>query len=124
MIDFENGDIVKLHRDSTARGKDIEALLVMGETVIGTYTSIRDFIAFTNKRIIAVNKQGVTGTRWDITTLPYSKVTAFSIETAGVLGYDSELTLYYMGLGHVSFEFVGSCDIIDIGQAISKYALG
>lgn len=123
MIDFENGKVIKLHRDSKPREKEVEALLVMGETVIGSYTSVRDCVIFTNKRIIAINKQGMTGTRRDLTSLPYKTVSVFSVETAGVLGYDSELELYYSGLGKVRFEFAGSCDIIDIGQAISKYAL-
>jgi Bacterial PH domain len=36
---------------------------------------------FTNKRIIAVNRRGMTGSKVDISSLPYSKIQAFSIET-------------------------------------------
>lgn len=124
MIDFENGRVIKLHRDSKAREKDVEALLVDGESVIGSYTSVRDFVVFTDKRIIAVNKQGLTGTKKDFTSLPYKSIVIFSVETAGAGGYDSELELYFAGVGKVRFEFSGMSDIVEIGQAISAYVLG
>ena len=123
MIDFENGSIIKLHRDNTMRMHDVEELLIDDETVIGSFTSVRDYVVFTNKRIIAVNKQGVTGTRMDYTSLPFSRVVVFSIETAGTLGYDSELQLYFPNVGKVCFEFTGMSDIMEIGQAISAYVL-
>lgn len=123
MIDFENGSIIKLHRDNTMRMRDVEELLIDGENVIGSFTSVRDYVVFTNKRIIAVNKQGVTGTRMDYTSLPFSRVVVFSIETAGTLGYDSELQLYFPNVGKVCFEFTGMSDIMEIGQAISAYVL-
>jgi hypothetical protein len=45
---------------------------------------MRDYVAFTDKRLIAVNVQGLTGKKRDYSSLPYSKVQAFSIETAQV----------------------------------------
>lgn len=54
---------------------------------------------FTNKRIFAVNVQGLTGSKVDISSLPYSKIQAFSIETAGTFDRDSELEMYFSGLG-------------------------
>ena len=123
MIDFQNGNVFKLKRDSDDHGKELSQLLIPGETVIGTYTSVRDYIAFTDKRIITVNKQGMTGTRRDFTSLPYSHVSAYSVETAGVLGYDGELELFFPGIGKVRFEFSGSSDILTIGQAISLFVL-
>ena len=123
MLDFKNGDVIKLHRDQKTREQDIEKLLTEGETVIDTYSSVRDFVAFTNKRIISVNKQGVTGTRREMTSMPYSRVTVYSIETAGVLGYDSVLELYFTGLGRVRFEFSGNSDIVAVCRAISEHIL-
>lgn len=54
---------------------------------------MRDYVVFTNKRLIACNVQGITGSKKDFTSLPYSKLQAFSIETAGTLDMDAELTL-------------------------------
>ncbi len=124
MIDFKNGVLFKLRPDKIGTHSSIlTPILTNGETVIAEYSSIRDFVVFTNKRIIAVNVQGLTGKKKDYTTLPYSKIQAFSIETAGVLDLDAELELYFSGLGKVKFEFVGSSNIAEIGRMISEKIL-
>ena len=123
MIDFKNGSIFKLKKVDNGYSKDVEPLMVAGEEIIGCYKAIRDYVVFTNKRVIAVNVQGVTGKKKDFSTLPYSKLQAFSVETAGVIDLDSELELYYSGLGRVKFDFTGTSDIISIGQAIGGYIL-
>ncbi len=123
MIDFKNGSLFKLKKTDNSAAKDVTPLLVDGENIIGCYKGLRDYVVFTNKRVIAVNVQGVTGKKKDFTTLPYSKIQAFSVETAGVFDMDSELELHYSGLGLVKFEFSGTSDIVSIGQAISSYLL-
>jgi hypothetical protein len=61
----------------------IAPILVQGEEIVSAYKGMRDFVVFTSKRPIAVNVQGMTGKKRDFTSLPYSKVQAYSIETAG-----------------------------------------
>lgn len=122
MIDFKNGSIFKLKKVDTSNA-EVQPLLVSGEEIIGCYKAIRDYVVFTNKRVIAVNVQGMTGKKKDYTSLPYSKAQLFSIETAGVLDMDSELELYYSTLGLVKFEFSGASDIVQIGQIIGQYIL-
>lgn len=80
-------------------------------------------VVFTNKRVIAINSQGLTGRKKDFTSLPYAKVQAFSIETAGTFDLDSELELWFSGLGRARFEFKGKVDIRRLGQLIASYAL-
>lgn len=124
MIDFTNGTYFKLkktHPDAVI--KDMRPLLIAGEQVVGAYKGIRDYVVFTDKRVIAVNVQGVTGKKKDFTSLPYSKISAFSVETSGVFDLDSELEMYFSGLGKVKFEFTGQSDIVQIGQIIGSYAL-
>ncbi len=124
MIDFTNGTFFKLKQvnpDSIL--KDIELLLIPSEEVISAYKGIRDYVVFTDKRVIAVNVQGMTGKKKDFTSLPYAKISAFSVETSGVLDLDSELEMYFSGLGKVKFEFTGRSDIVRIGQIIGSYAL-
>ena len=123
MIDFQNGSFIKLKKDRTSRESEVRPLLIPGERVIGSYTAMRDYLVFTNKRI-SVNVQGFTGAKKDYTSLPYSKVSVFSVETAGTFDLDSELELYFSGVGKVKFEFSGASDIVAIGQAISCYVLG
>lgn len=124
MIDFNNASVFKLKKVETTKfDSELRPLLIDGEHIIGCYQDIRDHVAFTNKRIIAVNVQGITGKKRDFTSLPYSKVSVFSVETAGTFDLDSELELYYSGVGKVKFEFKGSADIVEIGNVISQFAL-
>lgn len=124
MIDFQNASFFKL---SETNSPDLQAriteLLIEQENIISIFKGIRDFVAFTNKRVIAVNVQGITGKKVDFTSLPYSKITAYSVETAGHFDLDAELDLWFSGLGKVRFEFKGHVDIKHINKIISSYAL-
>ena len=122
MIDFQNASFVKMKQDNGLVPL-VQPLLVAGDNIVGAYKAMRDGVVFTDKRIIAVNVQGVTGKKKDFTSLPYSKVTAFSVETAGVLDMDSELELWFSGLGKVTFEFTAQCNISQIQSVIASYAL-
>ena len=124
MVDFTNGSFVKLRKiPSENCAQEILSILLPDEKVIGTYASIRDSVVFTDKRVISMNVQGITGKKKDFTSMPYSKITVFSIETSGVLDLDSELEMYFSGLGKVKFEFTGHCDIVEIGKIIAEYTL-
>ncbi len=124
MIDFKNGSIIKLTvTNETGPAQDVQPLLVKNETIIRTYKSVRDYVMFTNKRIIAVNVQGITGKKKDFTSLPYSRIQVFSIETSGHFDLDSELELYFSSIGKIKFEFVGNCNIADIGKIIGTFIL-
>ncbi len=125
MIDFNSqGFFARLKKVSDNEfGKIIADFLIEGETIIGAYKSVRDGVVFTNKRIIAINVQGITGKKQDYTSIPYSKISTFSLETAGVFDLDSELELYMSGVGKVKFQFTGSTDVKAICKAISQYTL-
>ncbi len=124
MIDFQNKAIIKLSKVNTDTViNDISPLLIPNEDVIGVYKALRDYVVFTDKRIISVNVQGMTGKKKDFTSLPYSKIQVFSVETSGVFDMDSELEMYFSGLGKVKFEFTGASDIVKIGQLISSFIL-
>lgn len=125
MIDFNgSGFFARLKQVKNDEfGKIIEDFLVTEEQIIGTYQSVRDGVVFTNKRIIAINVQGITGKKKDFTSIPYSKISTFSLETAGVFDLDAELEIYMSGVGRVKFEFTGSTDVKKICRIISEYTL-
>ena len=123
MIDFQNAKYIKLHEDDGAYDKELASLLVQDEIVVGTYRAMRDGVVFTNKRIIVINVQGVTGKKKDFTSLPYAKIQAFSVETAGVFDMDSELEIWFSGLGRVKFEFVSRANVSEICKMISERVL-
>ena len=125
MIDFDgSGFFARLRKvDNGAFGRMIDDFMIDGEEIVGSYQSIRDGVVFTNKRIIAINIQGLTGTKKDFTSLPYSKIQAYSVETAGVFDLDSELELWFSGLGKVKFEFVKNANVSAICKMISERVL-
>lgn len=124
MIDFQNKSIIKLSKiDPNTVAGNVAPLLVPGENIIAAYKAMRDYVVFTDKRLISVNVQGVTGKKKDFSSLPYSKIQVFSVETAGTLDLDSELEMYFSGLGRVKFEFSGANDIVKIGQLIGSFIL-
>jgi hypothetical protein len=124
MIDFSNGSVFKLGQcDPAEIYEAIAPLLVPTEQVIASFKTIRDFVVFTDKRLIAVNVQGMTGKKRDFSSLPYSKIQAFSVETAGHFDLDSELELWFSGLGKVKFDFKGRANIVQLGQMIASYVL-
>ena len=124
MIDFKNATFAKLRPvNDHAFEKMIAPILLDDEETIGSYQSIRDGVVFTNKRIITINIQGLTGKKVDFTSLPYNKIQAFSVETAGAFDLDSELDLWFSGIGHVKLEFTGAADVSYICKMISKRVL-
>lgn len=124
MIDFKNASYLKLKPVPDSTFADvIKPMFVPGEEIIQTFQSVRDGIVFTTKRIFAINVQGITGKKKDFTSLPYSKIQAFSVETAGVLDLDSELELWFSGMGAVKFEFVSQANVRAICKMISEKVL-
>lgn len=101
----------------------INEFLIAGEEVLSCFKTIRDQVVFTNKRVIAANVQGLTGKKVDFTSIPYSKIQTFSIETAGTLDLDCEIQLYLSGVGMVQFETRGSFDIVKFNKLMSEYVL-
>lgn len=112
LIDFQNAKYLKLRQVEPDKFlSTISPMLLDGETIVACYQSVRDYLLFTTKRVISVNVQGVTGRKQDFTSLPYSKIQAFSVESAGMLDLDAEMELWFSGLGRVHLEFLRGTDI-------------
>lgn len=104
---------------------EVSGLLVQGEEVVYAFQTIRDQLVFTNKRIISIDVQGITGKRKSFSTMPYSKVQYFSIQTPGFIELfpDCELFLMFSSGYTAKFEFKGQVDIGKIGRMISEFIL-
>lgn len=124
MIDFNNAVYMKLKPVSDKTFSPIiTPMFVPGEEILSTYQTVRDGVVFTNKRIIVINIQGITGKKKDFTSLPYSKIQAYSVETAGTIDWDSELELWFSSLGKVKLEFVSQANVAEICKMISIHVL-
>lgn len=126
MINFNNNsawDLKPIDVDSV-RG-EVLGLLVDGEEIAAAFKTVRDQLIFTNKRIISVDIQGITGKRKSFSSMPYSKIQFFAIQTPGFIEMvpDSELVLTFSNGFIAKFEFKGNVDIGEIGRMISNYVL-
>lgn len=110
-IDFKDAKYLKLRPVDDREKSFYRELLIDGEQVLQAFQSIRYMVVFTSKRIIAINVQGIIGKKRDFTLLPYSKIQAFSVETAGTFVLGAELEIWISDLGQVKFDFAKSCDI-------------
>ncbi|GIM53740.1 PH domain-containing protein [Capnocytophaga cynodegmi] len=97
-----------------------QEFFVEGEIVELAYTHARDKVVFTNKRIICYDVQGFTGSKKEFRFFPYSKITSFSVETAGFFDGDSDFKIWVSGVGVFSVKFSKSLDIKKIGAYLSK----
>lgn len=104
---------------------EVAGLLINGEEIIMAFQTVRDQLIFTNKRIISIDVQGITGKRKSFSTMPYSKIQYFAIQTPGFaeLIPDSELFIMFSNSFTAKFEFKGNVDIGKIGRMISEYVL-
>ena len=125
MIDFENMAFLKLRpvTDTRLTGQ-VTPLLCPGERIVQQYQGIRDGIVFTDRRVIAVNTQGITGKKKAFVTLPYARIQAYAIESAGVMDFDSEMKLWFAGLGIVKFELFAGADLTALNRIIADAVLG
>ena len=74
--------------------EEFQPLLADGERVEKAFSLVRDQIIFTNKRLIFIDKQGLSGKKQRWLSIPYSKITRFSAESAGFMDYDAELDIW------------------------------
>lgn len=105
--------------------KEDPKLLLPEETVILAFQDRggrgRDSSYFTSFRVLIRDKKGL-GKRIKYVSVPYKSIKAFSVETAGTLDGDVELSLYGAGgIGKISFEFVsGNVDILSVNKFLAQ----
>ncbi len=104
---------------------EVSGLLIGGEEAVMAFQTVRDQVVFTNKRIISIDVQGITGKKKSYSSLPYSKIQYFSVQTPGFaeLFPDSELFIMFSNTFTARFEFRGNVDVGLIGRMISEYVL-
>jgi hypothetical protein len=104
--------------------KEVEAILIDGEQVQMAYKLYRDLHIFTNKRIIFLDKQGLTGAKVEWMSIPYRSITRFSLETAGTLDMDAELKIWVTGSPMpIEKKLSRDVPIAAIARGLSTYLL-
>ncbi|MGQ2984841.1 PH domain-containing protein [Flavobacterium sp.] len=103
---------------------EFKPILIQGENIEKAYKLIRDMFVFTNKRLILVDKQGITGSKVDYVSIPYGNINKFSKESAGLLDLDAELKIWVRGESvPIKKQFGKDNNINEVYQLISQYIL-
>ncbi|WPY97775.1 PH domain-containing protein [Christiangramia sp. OXR-203] len=100
-------------------------LLIDSEEVIAGFKIIRDTFIFTNKRLIIVDVQGLTGSKIEYFSVLYKSITRFSVETAGSFDLDAELKIWISGeqSPSISKKFNKKVDIYEVQKLLAEYTL-
>ncbi|ABS35637.1 PH domain-containing protein [Clostridium botulinum] len=104
--------------------KEYSNVLAENERVEKAYKLIRDMFIFTNKRLILVDKQGMTARKTEYHSIPYKAITHFSIETAGNFDLDAELKIWISGTQlPIEKQFNKSLNIYELQSVLANYVL-
>lgn len=105
--------------------EDFSQVLSGEERIEKAYRLIRDLFVFTNKRLILVDKQGLTGNKVEYHSLPYRNITHFSVETAGHFDLDAELKIWISGNPMpIQKQFNKNLNIYEVQSVLAGYVLG
>jgi len=120
-------DNVKAAADKAEQQKRTKAtdeastFLLEGEAVTDLYFLIEDFLVLTDKRVLFVNKN-IFSSKKQITTLPYSKITAINLEKGGFMTFSKELEIH-VGAARYELKLWKEDDVMDIYKKISNRIL-
>ena len=105
--------------------KQYSQLLCDGEEIELGFKLIRDVFIFTNKRLILVDKQGLTGSKTEYKSISYKSISRFSVETAGTFDLDAELKIWVSSEVHPSIkkQFNKSVNVYDVQKVLAHHVL-
>jgi hypothetical protein len=100
-------------------------LLMKDESILCGYRLVRDVFMFTGRRLLLVDKQGLTGKKLEYLSIPYKSITKFSIETAGTFDLDAELKIWVAGSPDpVTQKFSKGVDVYKVQTLLAKAVCG
>ena len=121
LLDNMRGNASEVDPQEAAR--QFGFLLIQGESVIRSYAVFRDHFVFTDRRLIIVDVQGMTGKKVEYHSVPYRSIIHFKVETAGTLDMDSELRIYLSGGYEIYKQFGKKSDIGAVQHVLAHHVL-
>lgn len=106
--------------------KDYGKLLTDTEVIELGFKLFRDTFIFTNKRLILVDKQGITGSKTEYKSVSYKSISRFSVETAGTFDLDAELKIWVSSEIQPSIvkTFNKSVNVYEVQKVLAHHVLG
>ena len=97
-------------------------LLTTNENIELGFMLIRDVFMFTDKRLILIDVQGLTGSKVEYKSLPYKNISRFSLETAGTFDLDAELKIWISSENSptVSKKFNKKIDVYEVQKYLAN----
>lgn len=122
LLDGMLGNAAKV--DAAKFETEFTQILAPGEKVEHVYQLIRDYFVFTDKRLVLVDKQGITGSKVEYHSVPYKSITHFSVETGGTFDLDAELKIWISGTAApVQKQFNKKLSIYEVQSVLASYVL-
>lgn len=110
--------------DANKLEKEFEGILIENELIESAYKVIRDLFVFTDRRLILVDRQGITGKKVEYHSIPYRSISQFAVETAGRFDLDAELKIWISSSKEpITKEFKKGTDIVGIQKTLAKCIL-
>jgi hypothetical protein len=105
--------------------KDYGKLLIEGESIELGFKLIRDTFIFTTKRLILIEKQGITGSKIEYKSIIYKSISRFSVETAGTFDLEAELKIWVSSETNPSIvkQFNKSVNVYDVQNVLAFHVL-
>lgn len=83
---------------TTRLQEELQPILATNEPVQCGFAFVRDLIVFTDRRMILVNKQGISAKKVEYRSIPYRSISMYALETAGHFELDADLKLWLSGM--------------------------
>ncbi|MCI9351019.1 MAG: PH domain-containing protein [Turicibacter sp.] len=113
--------IAALMSTSLNDGRDLfDFIMNEDEKVLLSFQSVRDRLVVTNKKLLIIDIQGITGRKKEYMIIPFSKITAFSCESSGTFDLDAELKVWASGINQMQFEFIKGTNIRPLIQVLNQ----
>ena len=104
--------------------KEYAQILASQEVIERAYKLVRDMFIFTDKRLILIDKQGITGKKMEYHSIPYKSISHYSVETAGHFDLDAELKIYISSSPvPIVKTFNKNVSIYEVQSVLSQYVL-
>ncbi|HWK22344.1 MAG TPA: PH domain-containing protein [Ureibacillus sp.] len=104
--------------------EELKEVLIPSEKIEHAYKVIRDMFIFTDRRLILIDKQGVTGKKTEYHSIPYKSILHFSVETAGTFDLEAELKIWVSGSQlPIQKNFNKSTNIYDVQRVLAANIL-
>jgi len=120
LLDALMGNASKV--DAAKMQEEFGRVLAEGERVETAYQLFRDSFLFTDRRLILVDRQGLTGSKVEYHSIPYRSITHFTVETGGHFDLDAELRIWILGAEQpITKQFNKRLSIYELQGVLAGY---